>query len=50
VSIHLSWEVSRLEEETRTLAEDAALLRTEMREQLDALRRERREPVEARHE
>ena len=50
VSIHLSWEVSRLEEETRTLAEDAALLRTEMREQLDALRREREGSVEARHE
>ncbi len=30
VSIHLSWEVSRLEEETRTLAEDMALLRTEI--------------------
>lgn len=30
VCMHLSWEVSRLEEETRTLAEDVALLRTEM--------------------
>lgn len=30
ICMHLSWEVSRLEEETRTLAEDAALLRTEM--------------------
>jgi hypothetical protein len=50
VSIHLSWEVSRLEEETRTLAEDAALLRTEMREQLAELRREREGSVEARHE
>jgi hypothetical protein len=29
VCMHLSWEVSRLEEETRTLAEDIALLRTE---------------------
>lgn len=27
VCVHLSWEVSRLEEETRTLAEDMALLR-----------------------
>jgi hypothetical protein len=27
VTAHLSWEVSRLEEETRTLAEDLALLR-----------------------
>jgi hypothetical protein len=31
VCLHLSWEVSRLEEETRTLAEDIALLRTEVR-------------------
>jgi hypothetical protein len=30
VTVHLSWEVSRLEEETRTLAEDLALLRTEL--------------------
>jgi hypothetical protein len=30
ICMHLSWEVSRLEEETRTLAEDIALLRTEM--------------------
>ena len=30
VCVHLSWEVSRLEEETRTLAEDLALLRTEL--------------------
>lgn len=30
VSIHLSWEVSRLEEETRTLAEEVALIRTEL--------------------
>jgi hypothetical protein len=29
VCIHLSWEVSRLEEETRTLAENQALLKTE---------------------
>jgi hypothetical protein len=36
ISIHLSWEVSRLEEETRTLAEDIALLRTEMRERADS--------------
>jgi hypothetical protein len=34
VCIHLSWEVSQLEEETRTLAEDVALLRTELREAL----------------
>jgi hypothetical protein len=32
VCLHLSWEVSRLEEETRTLAEDLALLRSEVRE------------------
>jgi hypothetical protein len=30
VAVHLSWEVSRLEEETRTLAEDLALLRAEI--------------------
>ncbi|MEU7755107.1 DUF2304 domain-containing protein [Micromonospora sp. NPDC049101] len=30
VCVHLSWEVSALEEETRTLAEDFALLRTEI--------------------
>ncbi|MBM7495009.1 hypothetical protein JOD64_006231 [Micromonospora luteifusca] len=30
VCVHLSWEVSHLEEETRTLAEDFALLRTEI--------------------
>ncbi|MBX6356495.1 MAG: DUF2304 domain-containing protein [Micromonosporaceae bacterium] len=30
VCVHLSWEVSRLEEETRTIAEELALLRTEM--------------------
>ncbi|NGM13021.1 DUF2304 domain-containing protein [Verrucosispora sp. WMMA2044] len=30
VCIHLSWEVSALEEETRTLAEDFALLRAEV--------------------
>ncbi len=32
VCVHLSWEVNRLEEETRTLAEDMALLRTETEE------------------
>lgn len=30
VCVHLSWEVSQLEEETRTLAEEFALLRTEI--------------------
>lgn len=34
VCLHLSWEVSRLEEETRTLAEDVALLRTEFHTQV----------------
>ena len=33
VCMHLSWEVSRLEEETRTIAEDLALLRTEIEAQ-----------------
>lgn len=31
LSMHLSWEVSTLEEETRTLAEEIALLRLELR-------------------
>lgn len=30
VCIHLSWEVSRLEEETRTIAEELAILRAEI--------------------
>lgn len=38
VCMHLSWEVSRLEEETRTLAEDLALLRAD---DLKKLRAER---------
>ena len=35
IVVHLSWEVSRLEEETRTLAEEVGLLRldTEQRDQ-----------------
>jgi hypothetical protein len=32
ISTHLSWEVSRLEEETRTLAEEVALIRTQLAE------------------
>ena len=32
VCIHLSWELSRLEEETRTLAEEIALIRTQIDE------------------
>lgn len=31
VTIHLSWELSRMEEETRVLAEEVALLRAEVR-------------------
>ncbi len=30
VSVHLSWEASRLEEETRTLAEEVGLLRMQV--------------------
>jgi hypothetical protein len=30
VSLHLSWEVNRLEEETRTLAESLTLIRTQL--------------------
>jgi hypothetical protein len=37
VCIHLSWETSRLEEKTRTLAEEVALIRTQLAE---------REPIE----
>jgi hypothetical protein len=32
VCIHLSWEASQLEDETRTLAEEIALIRTELRD------------------
>src|SRR5690349_6757814 len=32
ICIHLCWEVSRLEEETRTLAEEVALIRTRLAE------------------
>ncbi|GAB3146187.1 hypothetical protein GCM10027290_27440 [Micromonospora sonneratiae] len=39
VCVHLSWEVSRLEEETRTIAEDLALLRAKTEE----LQREKNE-------
>ncbi|GGM88867.1 DUF2304 domain-containing protein [Dactylosporangium sucinum] len=39
VAVHLSWEVSRLEEETRTLAEDLALLRSELNLPAPASRR-----------
>jgi hypothetical protein len=34
VSIHQSWELSRLEDETRRLAEDVAILRLEIDEKL----------------
>jgi hypothetical protein len=39
VVLHLSWEVSRLENETRKLAEDQAILRLEV-EQLQQAKRE----------
>jgi hypothetical protein len=39
VCVHLSWEVSRLEEETRTLAEDLALMRAELEHPRDQLER-----------
>jgi hypothetical protein len=41
VVLHLSWEVSRLENETRKLAEDQAILRLEV----EQLQRDRRENV-----
>lgn len=34
VCVHLSWEVNRLEEETRTLAEEVALIRAERRHEV----------------
>lgn len=40
VCIHLSWEASRLEEETRTLAEEVALIRAELAERDRARERE----------
>jgi hypothetical protein len=36
LSVHFSWELSRLEERTRTLAEEVALLRDEMGRQRPA--------------
>jgi hypothetical protein len=41
VCLHLSWEMSRMEEETRSLAEEVALLRTQV---TTALRRATGEP------
>jgi hypothetical protein len=41
VCIHLSWEASRLEDETRSLAEEVALIRTELRDITTSLDRER---------
>jgi hypothetical protein len=43
VCIHLSWEASRLESETRTLAEEVALIRAQLAERDQAADRE---PVE----
>ncbi|MDT7786973.1 MAG: hypothetical protein QOF58_5392 [Pseudonocardiales bacterium] len=39
VALHLSWELSRLEDETRKLAEDLAILRLDVEEQGKQLRR-----------
>lgn len=38
VALHLSWELSRLEDETRKLAEDLAILRLDVEEQGKKLR------------
>jgi hypothetical protein len=46
VCLHLSWEASRLEAETRTLSEDVALLRTEQQKQAVAIH-ELRESLKA---
>lgn len=39
ITIHLSWELSRLEEETRVLAEEVALLRAEIRQDREGAER-----------
>ncbi|HEX6500518.1 MAG TPA: DUF2304 domain-containing protein [Micromonosporaceae bacterium] len=36
VCVHLSWEVNRLEEETRTLAEEVALIRAQRRHEVSS--------------
>jgi hypothetical protein len=38
VALHLSWELSRLEDETRKLAEDLAILRLDVEQQAQHLR------------
>jgi hypothetical protein len=38
LSVHFSWELSRLEERTRILAEEVALLRAEREEELETAR------------
>jgi hypothetical protein len=42
VVLHLSWEVSRLENETRKLAEDVAILRLDLAEQKREQNREKK--------
>jgi hypothetical protein len=44
VCAHLSWEVSRLEEETRSLAEEVAILRHDLEQHVDRGRPGVREP------
>jgi len=39
VCLHLSWEASRLEDETRVLAEEVALLRLRLDEQIERTQR-----------
>ncbi len=50
VCVHLSWEVSALEEETRTLAEDLALLRAEIDAERAARTMSAREELVAHHD
>ena len=40
IALHLSWELSRLENETRKLAEDLAILRLEVQEQAKRIARD----------
>ncbi|AHH93529.1 hypothetical protein GCM10010174_31260 [Kutzneria viridogrisea] len=43
VTLHLSWELSRVEDETRKLAEDLAILRLEVEQLTEQRQGERRE-------
>lgn len=48
VAVHMSWELSRLDDRTRTLAEELALLRAELDQQLASVDPEHPRSVEVR--